>query len=239
MNPSPSKIQTDFDRIALLSSEGWDHNSHYHEFLLRHIPSSGSEALEIGCGTGVFSRLLAKRFHRVHALDLSPRMIEVAKERSLRFHNIDFQLADAMTYEFPVEQFDCVASIATLHHLPFEQILYRMKRTLKAGGTLLVLDLFQAESLSDIAAGLLAVPVNVALKLIRGGQLRESAQVRAAWAEHGRTETYLPLSQVRRVCATMLPGAQVQRHLLWRYSIVWKKAMASGKGDDKVRPDKC
>jgi ubiquinone/menaquinone biosynthesis C-methylase UbiE len=223
MTASPSKIQLDFDRIAVLSNEGWNHNSHYHSYLLKHIASFGSDALEIGCGTGTFSRLLAQRFRRVLALDLSPRMVEMAKERSGQYSNIDFQVADATTYEFPSEQFDCVASIATLHHLPLEPMLSKMKSTLKAGGTLLILDLFQAESLADMSTALLAVPVNISLSLLKRGRLREPAEVRAAWAEHGRTDTYLTLTQVRRASATILPMAQVKRHLLWRYSIVWKK----------------
>jgi hypothetical protein len=109
-----------------------------------------------------------------------------------------------------------------------------MKSTLKAGGTLLILDLFQAESLADVSTGLLAVPVNIGLRLLKRGRLREPAAVRAAWAEHGRTDTYLTLTQVRRASATILPLAQVKRHLLWRYSIVWKKGRSLD-NDDAVR----
>jgi ubiquinone/menaquinone biosynthesis C-methylase UbiE len=224
MSIPPGKIQLDFDRIAGLSDDEWNHNNHYESFLLKHIPpSSELDALEIGCGTGSFTRLLAQRFRRVLAIDLSPRMIELAKEQSRQFPNIDFQVADVMTKEFPSKQFGCIASIATLHHVPFEPILSKMKEALKPGGTLLVLDLFKAESLTDFSTTLLAVPVNIILKLVKNGHIRESSEVRAAWEEHGRTDTYLTLSQVRQSCEALLPKAQIKRHLLWRYSIVWKK----------------
>ena len=224
MSVPPSKIQLDFDRIAVLSNAEWNHNNHYDSFLLKHIPpSSESDALEIGCGTGSFTRLLAQRFRRVLALDLSPRMIEIAREQSRQYHNIDFQVADVMTSEFSPKQFGCIASIATLHHLPFEPILYKMKEALKTDGMLLVLDLFKAESLADFSTTLLAVPVNTILRLIKNGRIGESAEVKAAWAEHGRTDGYLTLSQVRQSCAMILPSAQIKRHLLWRYSVVWKK----------------
>lgn len=224
MTIPPSKTQLDFDRIAVLSNNEWNHNNHYDAFLLKHIPQSSElDALEIGCGTGSFTRLLAQRFRRVLAIDLSPRMIEIAKDQSYQYHNIDFQVADVMTKEFPSKQFGCIASIATLHHLPFEPILYKMKEALKAGGMLLALDLFKAESLIDFSTSLLAIPVNITLRLIKNGQINESAEVKAAWAEHGRTDTYLTLSQVRQSCAMILPKAQIKRHLLWRYSIVWKK----------------
>jgi SAM-dependent methyltransferase len=224
MTVPPSKIQSDFDRIAGLSNNEWNHNNHYDSFLLKHIPlSSEADALEIGCGTGSFARLLAQRFRRVLAIDLSPRMIEIAKEQSRQYHNIDFQVADVMTQEFSSEQFGCIASIATLHHLPFEPILIKMKDALRMDGVLLVLDLFKAESVADFSTTLLAVPVNIILRLIKNGHITESSEAKAAWAEHGHTDKYLTLSQVRQSCAAILPKAQIKRHLLWRYSIVWKK----------------
>jgi 2-polyprenyl-3-methyl-5-hydroxy-6-metoxy-1,4-benzoquinol methylase len=224
MTMPPSKTQLDFDRIAALSNNEWNHNNHYDAFLLKHLPASSEwDALEIGCGAGGFSRLLARRFRRVLALDLSPRMIEIAKERSRQYVNIDFQVADVMTHEFSPEQFGCIASIATLHHIPFEPVLAKAQNALKTGGTLLVLDLYKAESLAELSTSLAALPVNLFLRWSKTGRLREPAEVRAAWAEHGRTDVYPTLSQVRRVCAALLPDAQITRHLLWRYSIVWKK----------------
>lgn len=223
MAESKPAIQADFDRIALVSRPGWNHNSHYHSFLLKQLPPHCADALDIGCGTGAFSRLLARRSDRVQALDLSPQMIWVAKERSEQYSNIHFQVADAMTWEFPTEQFDCVASIATLHHLPIEKMLPKMKEALKINGTLIILDLFQAEGLSDALTSSLAVPVNIMLRLIKTGRLREPREVRQAWAEHGRSDSYPPLSQIRQVCAAMLPEAKLRKHLLWRYSITWKK----------------
>lgn len=227
MTGSMPKIRADFDRIAMLSGRAWSHNDHYHGFLLEQLPLHCEDVLEIGCGTGAFSRLLARRSDRVLALDLSPHMIRIAKERSERFPNIDFQIADAMTWEFPAEQFDCIVSIATLHHLPLERMLSRMKDALKVNGTLMILDLFQAKGLSDALRSMLAIPVSATLRLIKTGRLRESHKVREAWAEHGRTDSYLTFSQVCRLCASMLPGARVTKHLLWRYSIVWKKMAIS------------
>lgn len=220
-------IQTDFDRLALFSKDGWDHNSHYGDYLLKHVPQDCESALEIGCGTGAFARLMAKRARRVLALDLSPQMIQLARERSREYANIDFQVANVLEWKFPAGQFDCVASIATLHHLPLEEMLTKMKSALKANGTLLVLDLFQGEGLPDVLRSALAVPVNATLQLIKTGRIRPSRAEREAWAEHGQRDVYLTLSQVRKICANILPGAQVRKHLLWRYSIIWKQTAKS------------
>ena len=220
-------IQADFDRLALLSRDGWDHNSHYGNFLLKHISQDCESALEIGCGAGAFARLMAKRAGRVLALDLSPQMIQIARERSREYANIDFRVANVLEWKFPAGQFDCVASIATLHHLPMEKMLTKMKSALKANGTLLVLDLFQGEGLPDVLRSALAVLVSTTLKLIKTGRVRPSRAEREAWAEHGQRDSYLTLSQVHKICEEVLPGAQVRKHLLWRYSIVWKKVAKS------------
>jgi ubiquinone/menaquinone biosynthesis C-methylase UbiE len=223
MTQPTSKIQSDFDRIALLSDDGWDHNSHYHTYLLKQIPAHCANTLEVGCGTGVFSRLLAQRSDRVLALDLSPEMIRIARDRSSRYANISFEVADFLTQELPEKQFDCVASIATLHHLPADTALRQMKRTLKVGGTLVVLDLFRADTLPELFMGASAFAVNVVMKLVRTGRLREPAELRDAWAAHGRSDSYLTLSRVREICADILPNAEVRKYLFWRYSVVWRR----------------
>jgi ubiquinone/menaquinone biosynthesis C-methylase UbiE len=216
-------IQADFDRIALLSDDVWNPNSHYHDFLLRQLPADCRTALEIGCGTGAFSRLLAKRSERVLALDLSPQMIRIAAERSAQFSNLEFRVVDVNAWEFPAGQFDCIATIATLHHLPMTDMLNRMKVALATGGVMLVLDLYQAKGWLDMLLSALALPVNVGLRLIRQRRLRAPREVREAWAEHGRHDVYPTFAQVRQVCAELLPGAKIRKHLLWRYSIRWEK----------------
>jgi ubiquinone/menaquinone biosynthesis C-methylase UbiE len=222
MDESMQKVKADFDRIALLSSESV-HNDHYLNFLARHIPRDCANALEIGCGTGAFSRLMAARAERVLALDLSPNMIRLAETRSRSFPNIDFQCADARACELPAERFDCIASIATLHHLQMEEMLSKMKAALKPRGTLLILDLFESVGTFDTLTSMLAMPVSMSLRIFQTGSLRAPREVREAWQEHGRSDSYLTLSNIRNICAEMLPGAKVRKHLLWRYSIVWKK----------------
>ena len=229
-----STIQQDFDRIALVSAvsaDGGLQNDHYHNFLLRHLPSSCHQALEIGCGTGAFARQLARHSQHVLALDLSPEMIRLARDRSTKFPNIDFQVADVLDRSLPVEHFDCIASIATLHHLPLAEMFSKMKAALKPGGVLLVLDLFEPAHLSDsVAAGLsdsllnlLAIPVSVSLRFIHQRRLLPRREVRDAWAAHERHDIYPTMTEVRALCADILPGAKIRKHLLWRYSIVWQK----------------
>jgi SAM-dependent methyltransferase len=253
-----STIQKDFDRIALVSPDGSLQNNHYHNFLLRQLPLNCQDALEIGCGKGAFSRRLAETSQRVLALDLSPEMIRIARKLSVDLANIDFQIADVMSYDLVSEGFDCIATIATLHHLPLRQALLKMKAALRPGGVLLILDLFEPikwhgrpardserdrdspdashptgpnykqatsvrEAFVDTFLNLLAKVVSVSLRLTHHGRLRPPPEARAAWAEHEKHDIYPTMKEAHALCTEILPGAKIKKHLLWRYSIIWKK----------------
>ena len=218
-----SSIEADFDRLALLDDEGWTANNHYHSFLLKHVPQNCENAIEIGCGTGAFARLLAKRCKRVIALDLSSEMIRVARARSSEFDNLEFQLADAMTWDFPQSHFDFICSIATLHHLQQGELFVKMKDALKPGGVLAVLDLVESNGLTERMLDVFGLGVSGGLRLIHNGRLKPPAAVRKAWEQHGKHDSYATVSQMRSLANELLPGAVITRHLLWRYSLVFRK----------------
>ena len=223
----PTRVQTlqtireDFDRLALLP-DGWDHNLHYHRWLLRHVPAGCEDALDAGCGTGEFARQLALRCKRVLSIDISPLMIEEARRRSAGRPALEFRVADLMD-EASAARFDCIATIATLHHLPLEPALARLAGALRSGGVLLVLDVVASSNAVEHLWAARARPVAIALSLWHRGRLRHTRAERQAWDAHGRTDRYSTLAEVRAACARVLPGARVRRHLLWRYSIVWNK----------------
>jgi|ERR1700682_3015686 len=218
-----SAIQSDFDRIALVSADGGLQNEHYHNCLLNQLPAHCCEVLEIGCGAGAFARALAARSNHVLGVDLSPEMIRLAREKSKDISNLEFQMADIGDWEVESEHFDCIASIATLHHLPFREVLLKMKVALKPSGILLILDLFEPRGAFDYFLNFVALPVSVALRLIHHHRLLPRREVRAAWAAHEAHDLYPTMNEVRSICAEVLPNAKVRKHLLWRYSIVWKK----------------
>lgn len=226
LRQTPETIQSDFDRIALLPDEGWNHNAHYHRYLMGHVPERCRRILEIGCGTGEFSRLLAGRAESVLAIDLSPQMIRLAKARSKLYPNIDFVEGDALTQHLPDNQFDCIATLTTLHHLPVESILRKIRKALKPGGVFICLDLYQRSGFGGLLFDGVAYPAALFLRLIKTGRPKPSRKVREAYAEHGKTDTYLTLPRIEQICAELLPGALVSRHLFWRYSIIWKKDIA-------------
>lgn len=220
------ELRADFDRIAVLQEPVWNHNSHYHAFLLRHIPGALHRALDVGCGRGDFARLLAERADHVMGIDLSPRMIEAARAESAATPNVEYQMADVMTIDFAPDSFDCIASIATLHHLDLEAVLTRLKGWLKPHGTLIVLDLVKSEGW-EYGMDVVAFPMNRLLEVRHPAPLpatpAAAAEKAAAWKHHGDAETYLTTREVRRIADRVLSGALVTRHWFWRYSLVWRK----------------
>jgi SAM-dependent methyltransferase len=218
-----SSVEADFDRLALLDDEGWTANNHYHSSLLKFVPESCEEALEIGCGTGAFARELARRCRRVVALDLSAEMIRVARSRSTQFDNLEFELADAMTWGFPQSHFDFICSIATLHHLEQRELFVKMRDALKPGGVLVVLDLVESNGLVERMLDVIALGVSGGLRLMHNGRLKPPPEVRKAWEQHGKHDHYLTITQMRTLADEILPGSSVNRCLLWRYALVYRK----------------
>jgi len=225
-----SAIERDFDRLAQFDEEAWTSNNHYHNFLLQQVPANCESALEIGCGTGAFSRALASRVKKVTAIDLSSEMIRVARCRSAAFPQIDFEVADVMNRSFPPVHYDCIVTIATLHHLSHANMLAKLRDALKQNGKLIVLDLYQTETnvltpagLTDQFLNVLAMGTSVSLRLIHNGRLRPPRAARAAWNAHGKTDRYLTMDEVRTLYTSIFPGVTIRKHLLWRYSAVWIK----------------
>src|SRR5258707_14693773 len=56
----------------------------------------GAEVLDAGCGTGRYSRELARRGYIVHGVDLSPKLIEVAKGAIGDRTGVSFAVADIL-----------------------------------------------------------------------------------------------------------------------------------------------
>lgn len=220
---SMQKVRQDFDRIAPFETERWNRNNHYHDFLLENLPAQCPRALEIGCGIGTFTRLLAERAESVTALDLSPQMIRTAENLSRTRANVDFRIGDVLEIDFPDAYFDAVVSIATFHHLPLEKVLPKLKKTLKIGGRLLVLDVSRVETVGDLCVGALAAPLASVLGILRNGFARPSREEREAWKRHAKTDRLLSFAEAKRIFPAYLENASVRRHFFFRYSVVWEK----------------
>lgn len=117
-------------------------NSLYRKLLSSWLSESniGKTALDIGCGPGFLSIVLAKLGFKVTAIDSCEPMIKEAK-RNASGLDIEFFLSDAVDAPFESTQFDVIASRNVVWNLPDPLEAYRQWfRWLKPQGKLIVFD---------------------------------------------------------------------------------------------------
>ncbi len=115
--------------------------------LLHHdtIYPAGARVLEAGCGVGAQTVILARNSPETQftSVDISPQSVAAAKAAVARagFGNVTFQVADLFHLPFADASFDHVFVCFVLEHLRDpEPALHHLKRVLKPGGTLTVIE---------------------------------------------------------------------------------------------------
>jgi MPBQ/MSBQ methyltransferase len=103
---------------------------------------SGTTVLDVGCGIGGSSRILAREYgFAVTGVTLSPQQVRRAQELTAPEVNAHFQVDDALALSFPDASFDVVWSVEVGPHMPDKaQFARELMRVLKPGGILVVAD---------------------------------------------------------------------------------------------------
>jgi demethylmenaquinone methyltransferase/2-methoxy-6-polyprenyl-1,4-benzoquinol methylase len=160
-------------------------------------PSRGGHALDLASGTGDIAFALAARGWRVTALDLTHRMLELARAKTPP-PAVSFVTGDMMALPFPAAAFDLVTTGYGIRNVPrIEPALDEIRRVLRPGGVLLSLDFDR--------------PSNAALRAIYLGYLTVAGSA-LGWVLHRDPDTYRYIPEsIRRYpgaagVATMLAG---------------------------------
>ncbi|MBD1874261.1 class I SAM-dependent methyltransferase [Nodosilinea sp. FACHB-131] len=194
----------------------WDHNTHYHRYLLHQIPSRVDRSLDVGCGLGLFAKKLAERSNLVDALDTDEAVLAAAA--SLNFAaNIAYAKGDFLTADLPETAYDVIVAIASLHHIDMAAALRKIKLLLRPAGKLLVLGLYRESTPIDYAYSAISMPLNFAYQQWHRTSITQTTQVATT------RPAQLSLKQIQNVTDTVIPGRRFRRHLFWRYSVIWQK----------------
>jgi len=99
--------------------------------------AGGKKLLEVGCGTGHWSRFFSEFGFRVTGVDISERMINAALEKDIS--NVSFRIADGHLLPFVNSAFDLTAAITTLEFVHDSRVVLReMIRCTRKGGRILL-----------------------------------------------------------------------------------------------------
>ena len=82
------------------------------------LPPGGGVGLDVGCGTGRWSLLVAPRVQHLHLLDPSPEALDVAKQNLAGIDNVSYHLHSVATIPLPSSSLDFAFSLGVLHHVP-------------------------------------------------------------------------------------------------------------------------
>jgi demethylmenaquinone methyltransferase/2-methoxy-6-polyprenyl-1,4-benzoquinol methylase len=134
-----STIADRYDLITVVLSYGQDRR--WKERLAAMAPAGGAaRALDLACGTGDIALALQGRGVETVGLDITPRMIEIARAKT-RPGGPRFVVGDMMALPFPSASFDIVTTGYGIRNVPvIAPALAEIHRVLRPGGTLLSLD---------------------------------------------------------------------------------------------------
>ena len=108
--------------------------------------SEGMSVLDVGCGTGKLTSLLASKLSRgrVLGIDLTPEMVDLAKKNLPPRHEdlVEYSTGAAENLDLPENSFDLVASSFTLRNVDdLAKVMSEMNRVVKPGGRVYSLEL--------------------------------------------------------------------------------------------------
>ncbi|MGH3313649.1 MAG: class I SAM-dependent methyltransferase [Streptomyces sp.] len=187
-------------------------NDHYHPLLLRQVPDGARTALDVGCGTGQFTRLLAERGLDAEGVDPDAGVVEAARTTG---GGPRYRQGDVRDGRLPDSHYDFISCIASLHHMPFDTAL-TLRRALTPGGVLAVLGLYPVRTATDFVWALPTRSLLKADRLLRWRRPTPSVRVPIVWPPP------LTYAETRLESARLLPGSTLRRLLFWRYLLVYR-----------------
>ncbi|MGM0365715.1 MAG: class I SAM-dependent methyltransferase [Actinomycetota bacterium] len=115
-----------------------------HRIMLNHLDiSSKRSILDVGCGTGNALILMSRENEdaKYFGIDLSSRMIEIARQKTKNDSRFEFRAADSANIPYGRNSFDLVVSSNSFHHYPDPlRVLAEVERVLKDGGSFFLVD---------------------------------------------------------------------------------------------------
>jgi 2-polyprenyl-3-methyl-5-hydroxy-6-metoxy-1,4-benzoquinol methylase len=204
----------------------WNHNEHFHGWILRNLPAGRRAAVDVGCGAGVLAGKLAAHFARVTAIDADAGMAAAAGARLAGDPRVAIRRCRFEQFAATAGQgeTDLITMVAVLHHLDLDDALAGIPALLAPGGRLLVVGLARMDSLPDLAVDLVSSAANPVLGLIKHPRRARPGDGPAAGQPVMPVrDPATTLAQITAAARARLPGATIRRRLFFRYTLRWDK----------------
>jgi ubiquinone/menaquinone biosynthesis C-methylase UbiE len=112
---------------------------HWHRYHFATRWAKGKRVLDIACGEGYGSALLARHAAQVTGVDVSPQAVDHAKRAYAALSNAQFLNGSCTAIPLPDKSVDVAISFETLEHIhEQEEFLAELDRVLEPGGVLLI-----------------------------------------------------------------------------------------------------
>ena len=111
----------------------------YHYDLASEWISDGDRILDVACGDGYGTDIIALRDVTITGADLVEEVIEAARQLRPKRDNMTFEVQDVLDLTYDDLTFDVILSMETIEHIPDEnRYLKELRRVLKPGGRLII-----------------------------------------------------------------------------------------------------
>ncbi len=131
----PAVLRADLDVLEQLNRHLGGHTialRHLSEFHATYVARNSDapwSVLDLGTGGADVPRAIARRFHAtITAVDGNPTILEIARERSVGYPNIRFELHDLRSLPYPPGSFEVVLCSLVLHHFGEDDVVAILRR---------------------------------------------------------------------------------------------------------------
>ena len=110
-----------------------DQLSFHYQLATKYI-NREDRLLDIACGDGFGLCVMADYTRHIDGADISPEIIQIAKEKCKNLNNVKLHVEDVLNMTFADNTFDIITSFETIEHVEPESYFREIQRVLKHGG---------------------------------------------------------------------------------------------------------
>lgn len=143
--PEKDKVDSSYDRVARKYADVFTDikvREDEWKWLMKHFPKNKKPVvLDIGCGNGALLKELSPMIEKGIGVDASEGIIKIARERNSEIRNSKFEIIEDPKIPLEDQSVDVVISLLSFRYLDWDPLMDEIKRVLRPGGKVLIIDM--------------------------------------------------------------------------------------------------